>query len=65
MLFRSGTTVLFVSHSIEQIRKVCNRAILLENGQIIADGDTDTVIRVYQKEIDIDEDDNDNDSNES
>ena len=62
-MFDKGTTVLFVSHSIEQIRKVCNRAILLENGQIIADGDTDTVIRVYQKEIDIDEDDND--SNES
>ncbi len=63
-MFDKGTTVLFVSHSIEQIRKVCNRAILLENGQIIADGDTDTVIRVYQKEIDIDEDDNDNDSSQ-
>ena len=62
-MFDKGTTVLFVSHSIEQIRKVCNRAILLEDGQLIADGDTDTVIRVYQKEIDIDEDDND--SNES
>lgn len=56
-MFDKGTTVLFVSHSIEQIRKVCNRAILLEDGRVIADGDTDTVVDIYQKKIEIDEDD--------
>lgn len=57
-MFDKGTTVLFVSHSVEQIRRVCNRAILLEGGQIVADGDIDTVIDIYRKEIEIDEDDN-------
>ena len=31
-LMGGGTTVLFVSHSIEQIREMCDRAIWLENG---------------------------------
>ena len=54
-MFDKGITVLFVSHSIEQVRKVCNRAVLLENGEIVADGDTDTVIDIYQQKLEIDE----------
>lgn len=33
-LMGGGTTVLFVSHSIEQIREMCDRAIWLENGSV-------------------------------
>ena len=54
-MFDKGITVLFVSHSIEQVRKVCNRAVLLENGEIVADGDTDRVIDIYQQKLEIDE----------
>ena len=33
-----GTTVLFVSHSTEQIRSLCSKVIWLEKGKIVALG---------------------------
>lgn len=47
-MFDKGVTVLFVSHSLEQVQRLCNKAIILEHGQIIAYGDTDTVAKVYE-----------------
>ena len=43
-----GATVLFVSHSMEQVERICNKAILLENGRIVASGSVSEVQRVYQ-----------------
>lgn len=48
-LFDKGVTVLFVSHSIEQVRAICDRAILLEHGEIIAKGDIEDVIPIYNQ----------------
>ncbi len=48
-MFDSGVTVLFVSHSIDQVKAICDRAILLEKGQIIAQGTTDEVIPIYEE----------------
>lgn len=42
-----GRTVLFVSHNMGSIKSLCERTILLENGQIIFDGDTNTCINKY------------------
>jgi len=42
-----GRTVLFVSHNMAAVKKLCTNSILLENGAIICDGDTDTVISKY------------------
>ncbi len=50
-LFDKGVTVLFVSHSIEQVREICDTAILLEHGEIIAQGSVDEVIPVYEQKI--------------
>ncbi len=47
-MFGKGVTVLFVSHSLEQVRSLCNKAMILENGQMIAYGDTEKVARVYK-----------------
>ena len=33
-MINGGTTVLFVSHSIEQIKKICNRVIWIEHGVV-------------------------------
>ena len=33
-----GTTVLFVSHSIDQIKKMCNRVVWLDHGKIVKMG---------------------------
>ena len=47
-LFDKGVTVLFVSHALEQVQRLCNKAIILEHGQVIAYGDTETVSKVYE-----------------
>ena len=41
------TTVIMVSHSIEQIKRICKRAIWLNNGRIAADGDVTEVCEQY------------------
>jgi ABC-2 type transport system ATP-binding protein len=46
-MFDKGVTVLFVSHSLEQVQRLCNKAILLEKGRIIAQGDIDSVSKIY------------------
>ena len=42
-----GRTILFVSHNMSAIQKLCSKAILLENGLILADGDSNNVISQY------------------
>ena len=48
-MFDRGVTVLFVSHSIEQVKAICNKAILLEHGNIIAQGDVEEVAAIYEE----------------
>ena len=42
-----GTTVVFVSHSDAHIREVCDRAIWIEHGRSVMQGDVDEVLRAY------------------
>ncbi len=44
---REGRTVLFVSHNMSAIQKLCNRAMLLDNGRLMADDEPVTVINSY------------------
>lgn len=44
---RGGRTVLFVSHNIEAMRTLCQRAILFDEGKIRADGDVESVVEDY------------------
>lgn len=46
-LMSGGTTVLFVSHSLEQVREMCDRVIWLEHGQIKAIGATKEICDAY------------------
>ena len=48
-LMRGGTTVLFVSHSLEQIQELCNRVIWLDQGSIRMIGDTNQVCAAYRE----------------
>lgn len=50
-MFDKGVTVLFVSHSIEQVKSICDKAILLEHGSIIAQGDVLDVVKVYEEKV--------------
>jgi ABC-type polysaccharide/polyol phosphate transport system ATPase subunit len=45
---RGGGTILFVSHSLDQILKFCDRALWLEKGQLRSWGATDAVVQAYQ-----------------
>ena len=47
-LRRSGKTMLCVSHSPELLMKMCDRAIWLDHGQLIADGKIGEVVDAYQ-----------------
>ncbi|MGH9942026.1 MAG: ABC transporter ATP-binding protein [Pyrinomonadaceae bacterium] len=44
---QQGRTVLFVSHNMDAVRKLCNRAILLDGGEINAAGETSLVLKKY------------------
>lgn len=48
-MMEEGVTVLLVSHSIKQIRKICDTCIWLENGKIKMQGDADEVCDAYVK----------------
>ena len=48
-LMGGGTTVLFVSHSLDQIREMCNRVVWLEHGGIRIIGNTNEVCEAYEK----------------
>ncbi len=50
-LMNGGTTLLFVSHSIEQVRKVCKRAIWLEHGAMKMIGEVNDVCDSYVKAL--------------
>tara|TARA_Y100000991_G_scaffold41541_2_gene29252 strand:+ start:282 stop:1562 length:1281 start_codon:yes stop_codon:yes gene_type:complete len=44
---KGGRTVLFVSHNMSSIKALCSRAVLLENGKLIKDGNPEKVINYY------------------
>lgn len=48
-LMGGGTTVLFVSHSLIQIREMCNRAIWLEHGEMKMLGEAQSVCDSYEE----------------
>jgi lipopolysaccharide transport system ATP-binding protein len=48
---KGGRTVLFVSHNMSAIRKLCEKSILLEGGELKNYGNTDEVISHYLSEL--------------
>ena len=46
-MITGGTTVLFVSHSIEQIKNLCNRVVWLEHGKVVKIGPAKQVCEEY------------------
>lgn len=45
----SSKTVVIVSHSMDTVRKLCNRAICLHGGKVILEGNPDSVISTYEE----------------
>ena len=44
---RRGSTIIFVSHDMSAVARLCDRAILIESGHIIDDGPADQVVSKY------------------
>jgi lipopolysaccharide transport system ATP-binding protein len=44
---KEGRTIVFVSHSMDTVLRLCNTAVLLENGSVKSTGYTDQVIHSY------------------
>ncbi len=42
-------TLLFVSHQLHQIKELCNRCILIDEGKVIADDNTNNILDYYEK----------------
>ena len=50
-LMESGCSVLFVSHSIDSVRALCDEAIWLERGRVKMQGDVTNVTNAYMNEV--------------
>lgn len=48
---KEGRTILFVSHNMGAIKQLCSRTVLLSEGKIVKDGQTEEVINYYTKDI--------------
>lgn len=42
-----GRTILYVSHNMDTIRRLCDRCVVMDKGRIIFDGDVEDAIKVY------------------
>ncbi|MBL0339787.1 MAG: ABC transporter ATP-binding protein [Bacteroidetes bacterium] len=47
----SGSTIIYVSHHLEEIKNICTRAIFMEDGKIAISGDVNEVCDYYQTHL--------------
>ncbi len=50
-MVEKSSILVVVSHNIDQIRRLCNRIIFLDHGNVIADGDPEMVIEQYRQKL--------------
>src|SRR5437764_7366395 len=48
---RGGGTIVFVSHDPSAVERLCDRAILLEQGRVVEQGPADKVVRAYHRRL--------------
>jgi lipopolysaccharide transport system ATP-binding protein len=50
-LKRNGTTIVFISHNLHAVSRLCERTLLLRKGEVVSDGRTNDVIAEYERMI--------------
>jgi len=50
-LKESGTTIIFISHNLESVHRLCDRVVLLDRGRVYQDGDPGEVILTYRQDV--------------
>ena len=48
---KSGSTILFVSHNMPAVESLCTRAILLDKGKVLLDGEVRPLVQEYHRRI--------------
>lgn len=51
-MFQEGVTVLFVSHNLKQVKRLCNKAMILDHGKQVAFGDIKEIAPIYARMLD-------------
>lgn len=52
-MLSGGTTLLFVSHNINQVKELCDHAVWIEKGHLIQAGEVNEVCDAYTKSLDL------------
>jgi len=52
----SARAMFLVSHALGSVRELCNRAIWLDKGRLMMEGEPDEVIKAYTKFLEVGED---------
>lgn len=50
-LIEKGTTIVFVSHNLYLVKSVCRQALYLRDGRVQLSGETNDIIRVYERDL--------------
>ncbi len=50
-MIKGGTTVLYVSHSLESIKELCNKVVWLDHGKVVKIGETKEVCDAYANKV--------------
>lgn len=50
-----GRTILFVSHNMTAVQSLCHRAVMLEGGKVVAEGETAKVVQKYLSDVSVTE----------
>ena len=53
---KQGRTVLYVSHNMNTVRRLCTRCVVLSKGKVIFDGDVEAAIEIYMQDKEITQD---------
>lgn len=48
---REGRTILFVTHAADLVRRICDRALVLDRGEVIADGPPGEAVRAFRQSL--------------
>jgi ABC-2 type transport system ATP-binding protein len=48
---REGRTILFVTHAPDLVRQICDRAIVLTHGEVVADGPPGEAVRIFRESL--------------
>ena len=48
---REGRTIIFVTHSVDQVRAICDRAVVLDHGELVADGRPGDAVATFREHL--------------